>query len=177
MTQILQTERLVLREFNIGDTAFVVELLNSEGWLKYIGNRNINNVDDALHYLENSILSAYTKLGFGLWLVELKNQNMAIGMCGFIKRDTLDYEDLGFAFLPQYHSKGYATEAALATLQYGRMNLNLKQVLAITTITNEASIKLLTKIGFGLEKRFYLPGETEELFLFRNNLTAYENSI
>ena len=100
MEAILQTERLLLREFTEDDAAFIVELLNSPGWIQYIGDRNIKTEEQAREYLNNGPLKSYRQNGFGLYMVEKKDDHTPIGMCGIIKRDTLNNPDIGFAFLP-----------------------------------------------------------------------------
>ena len=87
-------------------------------------------------------------------------------MCGFVKRDTLPDADIGFAFLPQYEGRGYAFEAAAAAMKYGREVLGLARVLAITTIDNESSGRLLDKLGFSCDGLIAMPPNDEELKLF-----------
>ena len=168
MNYILETERLRLREFTLNDAAFIVELVNSEGWLKNIGDRNIKTNDKAKEYLQNGPLKSYAENGFGLSMVELKSDGTPVGMCGIIKRVALEHADIGFAFLPQYMGKGYAYEIASATLLFAKNDLQLPVICAITIPANEPSIKLLQKIGLKFEKMFSFPGTEEELMLFSN---------
>lgn len=162
---ILETERLRLREFNTGDTAFIIRLVNSPGWLTFIGDRNIRTDEQAKYYLENGPIKSYHENGFGLSLVETKDDKTAIGMCGILRRDTLDHPDIGFAFLPEFIGKGYANEIAKATLNYAINELNIPKILAITKVNNKQSIKLLERIGLKLDKTF-LSSDKEELLLF-----------
>ena len=90
-------------------------------------------------------------------------------MCGFVRRDTLPAPDLGFAFLPEFEGKGYGFESSEAMMNYGRERLGFSEVLAITTLDNEASGKLLEKIGFAFDKTIETP-EGETLRLFRAEL-------
>lgn len=168
MKHILETERLSLREFCNEDSAFIIELVNSPGWLANIGDRNIKNEEQAINYLENGPMKSYALNGFGLWMVELKNEKTPIGMCGIIKRDTLELPDIGFAFLPGYHGKGYAFEIAKAVMIYANETLKLPTILAIVIPENGRSIKLLEKIGLQFEKRFCFPNSTEELLRYRS---------
>lgn len=161
---ILETKRLRLREFNTHDTTFIIELLNSPGWIEYIGDRNVKTEQQAIEYLQNGPMKSYAQNGFGLSMVETK-QGEHIGMCGIIKRDTLENPDIGFAFLPQFTGKGYAYEIASATLLYALNNLKISKISAITLPHNERSIKLLEKIGMRLIKSF-VSEKNEELVLF-----------
>ncbi|HSK73327.1 MAG TPA: GNAT family N-acetyltransferase, partial [Pyrinomonadaceae bacterium] len=112
----------------------------------------------------------YSNFGFGLYLVELKKEKTPVGICGFVKRDSLPEPDIGFAFLPQYGGQGFAFESAEAVLKYGRDVLGLKRILAIATKDNERSEKLLGKIGFKFESLIRLPYDDEELKLFLSDI-------
>jgi ribosomal-protein-alanine N-acetyltransferase len=168
MKHILETERLRLREFNLNDTAFIITLLNSPGWLKYIGDRVVKTTEQAKQYLENGPLKSYTENGYGLSLVEKKDGHAAIGMCGILNRKALDTPDIGFAFLPGYCGQGYAFEVADAMLQYAHKTLNIPKISAITIPDNRSSIKLLEKLGLKFRKPFKFQNSEEELHLYSN---------
>lgn len=165
---ILETERLSLREFTINDTAFIIELVNTPGWIEFIGDRNIKTIEQAKEYLQNGPIKSYELNGFGLSLVEIKTSKAAIGMCGIIKRDNLVNPDIGFAFLPEFTGKGFAFEMANATMNYAKDILKLPTIFAITIPSNERSIKLLKKIGLKFSRTFTFPDDVEELMLFSN---------
>lgn len=165
---ILSTERLRLRELNLSDAPFIIELLNSPEWLRFIGNKKIKTVEDAKNYLKKGPLKSYLDNGYGLYLVEAKEDSRSIGMCGIINREALDHPDIGFAFLPQFYNRGYAFEIAGATLNYGREKLNIKKVCAITIPENLRSIRLLEKLGLQFQKTICLPGSEELLQLYSN---------
>lgn len=170
--KILETTRLVLRHMSADDAPFMLMLLNDPSWLRYIGDRGVRNLDDARNYILNGALENYARLGFGFYLVELKESGTAIGMCGLAKRDYLDYADIGFAFLPQYCGKGYAFEAAAGVLAYAKLTLGLPHLLATTRLDNLNSIKLLERIGMRFEKVFVHPDGDRELKLFAIDLTS-----
>ncbi|MGZ3939090.1 MAG: GNAT family N-acetyltransferase [Flavisolibacter sp.] len=164
-TYILETQRLRLRQFDLGDSEFIIELLNSPGWIEYIGDRNVKTKEQAETYLKNGPLKSYEKNGFGLSMVETKFGE-PIGMCGIIRRDTLEHPDLGFAFLPEYTSKGYGFEIGNAVLTYAKKDLNFSTILAITLPNNAKSIRLLEKIGFSFVKPYKADSTSEELLLY-----------
>jgi len=166
MEQILETERLRLRKFNTGDAGFIVELLNSPGWLKFIGDRHVRTEEQAVTYLQNGPMKSYEQNGFGLSLVERKEDGTPIGMCGIIRRDQLEHPDIGFALLPEYAGQGYAREIAGATLAYAREALQFKTICAITLPENVHSIRLLEKLGLQFRKTFSFPEGKEELLLY-----------
>jgi len=166
--KIIETERLTLRLQTTDDAKFILELVNDPSWLKFIGDRGVRTVEDAREYIMNSIHS-YEKAGFCFYLVERKEDQSLLGICGFVKRDSLEDVDIGFAFLPKYWGKGYAYEAASATLAYGLDTLGLNRIVAITTQDNHASAKLLEKIGLKFEGLVQLSNDSEELRLFSFN--------
>lgn len=166
MKYVIETERLKLREFECSDSEFIFRLLNSPGWLKYIGKRNINSLDDAENYIENVLREGYRKSGFGFYLMELKTTGEKTGMCGLVKRPVLDDTDIGFALLEEFENKGYAYEASLGVLGFAKNKLKLNKIAAITVSYNQASIKLLEKLGMGYEKLIKLPNDPEDLLLY-----------
>ncbi|EPC8421210.1 N-acetyltransferase [Bacillus wiedmannii] len=161
---ILETERIVLRWFHIKDAPFILELVNDPAWIQFIGDKRIKNLEDAKKYILNGPVDMYNKMGFGLYLVERKEDLTPLGMCGLIKRDSLEDVDIGFAFLEKFRSNGYGFESASAVIQYGVQKLGLKRIVAITTIDNTNSGKLLEKIGFQFEKIISDSGENLKLF-------------
>jgi RimJ/RimL family protein N-acetyltransferase len=168
MNYILETERLKVRWLTLDDTKFIIELLNSPGWKKFIGDRNVKTEDQSKKYLKNGPLKSYVDNGFGSCLVELKNEKIPIGMCGIIKRDHLESPDIGFAFLPEFIGKGFAFEVAKATMEYAKDILKLSEIFAITVPDNKLSIKLLEKIGMRFIRVFHLPNDNEKLLLYTN---------
>ncbi|MDB5229917.1 MAG: hypothetical protein JWN76_722 [Chitinophagaceae bacterium] len=164
MKKIFETDRLILREFNLDDTAFIIELLNSEGWIKYIGDRNVKKEEQAKNYLINGPLKSYQANGFGLWLVALKENLSPIGMCGLVKRENLENIDIGFAFLSSYSGQGYALESAKATLHFALEILKQDRIVAITLPGNLSSIRLLEKCGLKFEEEFKKDNEVLMLF-------------
>jgi RimJ/RimL family protein N-acetyltransferase len=163
---VLETERLVLRPFTDADAPFVLALLNEPSFLEFIGDRGVRTLDDARAYLEGGPLESYRRNGFGPYRVELRGSPVAMGLCGLLERHWLDHVDLGFAFLPRYWSRGYALEAARAVMRHARDELGLGRVLAVTTPGNQASIRLLGKLGFEFEGLVQAGGDGEALHLF-----------
>ena len=166
---VLETERLTLRKFSTDDAPFILALLNEPSFLRYIGDKGVRNLEDARQYILNGPVESYARNGFGMYLVELRETNLPIGMCGLVKRDGLTDADVGFAFLPAYWSKGYAVESASAVLAFAREVLGLKQILGITLPDNHSSIKVLQKIGLRFEQMVKLSEDKEELMLFTTN--------
>lgn len=160
---VAETARLVVRWFDPHDAGFVLTLVNEPSWIRFIGDRGIRDAKAALDYLERGPIDSYRKRGFGLNCVALRSTGEPIGMCGLIRRETLADVDLGFAFLPEHWGRGYAHEAAAAVLDHGRRVLDIGRVVAILTLDNERSAKLLRRLGFLCEGTIRLPPDGEEL--------------
>lgn len=165
---VVETERLVLRRLSFDDAEFILELLNEPSWIRFIGDKGVRTIEDARSYIAKGPMTMYEKCGFGLMLTSLKESGTPIGICGLIKRDTLEDVDIGFAFLPRYWSKGYAYESAAAMIAWGRETFGLQRIVAITSVDNDASGRLLKKLGMSLtgtvqmngeELKFYATGE------------------
>jgi len=166
---ILETERLSLREFTTDDAAFIFELVNEPSFIQNIGDRNVRSLADAINYLEKGPISSYARNGFGLYHVQLKESGESIGMCGLIKRDALEVVDIGYAYLPKFWSKGYAVEAALAIKEQAR-SFRLKRLVAIVDPVNIGSIRVVEKIGLTFEKMIQLSADDIELKLLGTDL-------
>lgn len=163
---VLETERLTLRKLAPEDAPFIITLVNQPSFLRYIGDKNVHNNGDAVRYLKTGPLASYEQFGFGLYLVSLKQTGTPVGMCGLLKRETLPHADIGFAFLPEYWSQGLAYEAAAAVLRHGQNDWGLKRILAITSPDNNASIRLLEKLGFKFEGMTKLAADQDDVRLF-----------
>ena len=167
--KVLETERLTLRRVTDADAEFILNLLNQPSFLRYIGDKGVRNTEDAIRYIQTGPVASYQRFGFGLYLVELKETRLPIGMCGLLKRDTLPDVDMGFALLPDYWSNGYAYEAASAVMKYGRDAFGLRRIVAITSLENNASIKLLERLGLAFEGLITPSEELGEVRLFGIN--------
>lgn len=163
---VLETERLILKQLSTDDAEFILELLNEPSFIRNIGDRGVRTMEGANSYILNGPVASYAKNGFGLYLVKLKETDESIGMCGLIKRDTLEDVDIGYAFLPRFWSKGYAVESALAVKEYAKNAVGLSRIVGITDPENEGSIRVLEKIGLQFEKMVRLSEDDIELKLF-----------
>jgi RimJ/RimL family protein N-acetyltransferase len=166
--QVLKTERLVLRHLGPADAPFILRLLNEPSWLENIGDKGVRTTAEAQRYIETGPAEMYGRLGFGLYQVRLTISDAPIGMCGLLKRETLEDVDLGFAFFPEFWGNGYAREAAAAVLSYARNRLGLARIVAITARNNDASRRVLEKLGFELERSVQIETGGEELLLYAN---------
>jgi RimJ/RimL family protein N-acetyltransferase len=167
---VLETERLLIRQLSTEDAGFILELLNEPSFIRNIGDRGVRTIEGANAYIVNGPVASYAKNGFGLYLVKLKETGESIGMCGLIKRDTLEDVDIGYAFLPRFWSKGYAVESARAVKEYAKNKIGLNRLIAIVDPENEGSIRVLEKIGLQFEKMVRLSEDDIDLKLFGTGL-------
>jgi [ribosomal protein S5]-alanine N-acetyltransferase len=167
---VIETERLKLREMSEADAEFVLEILNDPGFVRFVGDRGVRTHEDAARYINERFVESYRQNGFGLWLVETKDEKVPVGLCGLINRGTLPGVEVGYAFLPSFRSKGYAFEAASATTEYARDVLGLPSLYAIVNPDNAISIRVLEKLGMKFERMVRLPAEESDIKLFSTDL-------
>jgi RimJ/RimL family protein N-acetyltransferase len=163
--KVIHTERLVLRQLELNDADFILELLNEAAFLRFIGDKGVRNSETAREYIQKGPIDSYGRHGFGLYATCLLD-GTPTGICGLVKRDGLADVDVGFAFLSRHCSKGYATESAAAVLAHARRVLRLQRVVAITAPENFSSIAVLEKIGLKFERMIRLTERSSELKLF-----------
>lgn len=166
--KILETDRLILRQVTPSDAPFIMELVNEPDWLLYIGDKNVRTHEEADSYIAK-LREMYAVPGYGFYAVESKEHACAIGICGLIRRESLEDADLGFAYLSRYGGNGYAFEAATAALARGKSELGLQRVVAITDPQNEKSIALLARLGFRFEKMVRLSPNAPHVNLYARN--------
>jgi RimJ/RimL family protein N-acetyltransferase len=163
---IIETARLRLRRLTAEDAEFILRLLNEPSFLEHIGDRGVRTLDDARAYIQNGPIASYESNGFGLYLVEEKEIGCPIGMCGLLKREALQDVDIGYALVPEFWSKGYASEAASAVISFASVELGRRRILALTSLDNHGSIHVLEKLGFRLEGQVRLTKDSGTSKLF-----------
>ena len=162
---ILATSRLVLRCLDLDDAPFFLRLVNEPSFIANIADKGVRTLDDAREHLRTGPLASYARHGHGLWMVELKDTGIPIGICGLIKRDVLEDVDVGYALLPEFCGAGYAAEAAAAALAHARDVLGLRRVVAVVNPDNARSLRLLEKLGFRYERMVRLSPQDREIQL------------
>ena len=164
MTYIAKTDRLMLRHITPLDADFYSHLVNEPAWIANIGDRQVKSLRDAQQQITGKLMASYAQHGFGLYLVALNDTGEAVGICGLVKRDSLQHPDIGFAFLQAHWGQGYAFEAARAVLNHAFGKLDLSRVLGITTATNMRSARLLIKLGLRAQGQIQLGQEHRDLY-------------
>ena len=164
--EVLRTGRLILRHLSEDDAPFILELLNERGFIQNIGDRGVRDLDGARAYITDGPAASYRQHGYGLWLAALRETGEPIGICGLVKREGLEDADVGYAFLERTWGRGYAQEAAAATLRHARETIGLDKVVAITAPGNAGSIAVLLKIGMKAAGTIQLPAHGGESAYF-----------
>ncbi|NOQ70601.1 MAG: GNAT family N-acetyltransferase [Crocinitomix sp.] len=147
MSTIIETDRIILRRFNLNDFEAVYEFNSDPKVIKYTGDLILKSLEEAKELIKNVWLSDYEKFGYGRWATIYKPDNKIIGFAGLKYLPEMVETDLGFRFLPQYWNKGLATEISPEIISYGFNTLNLKRIIAIAEQENIGSNKVLEKIG------------------------------
>ena len=144
---VLETDRLKLRHLRKDDADFIMQLVNSEGWISNIGDRNIHDQVAAKAYIQ-SITDQYSTNALALSCIVRKSDSRPIGIGGTLQRDYLPDPDVGYALLPEAYGQGYASEMVASVIAaYFEQTKNL-ELLAIVKSHNKASIRLLQKLDF-----------------------------
>lgn len=166
----IQTERLLLSELTPDDAGFILELLNEPSFLENIGDRGVHDLDSAVRYILDGPVRSHAANGYGLLKVSLRESGEAIGMCGLVKRDSLPDPDLGYALLPRHWARGYAIEAGAAVLAHARETLALPRVLGIVLPANQASVRVLERLGLRFERELRVG--KDDLHVFTSAVAA-----
>lgn len=156
MKEIIETERLFLRELNVNDAESFYRLNLDKNVLKYTGDEPFENIENSKEFLEK--YNHYEKYGFGRWAVINKENGKFLGWCGLKFTEKRNEYDIGFRFFKKYWNKGYATESAKSCIDYGINKLQLTEILGRTMKENQASIRVLEKIGLEYNRNFDFEG-------------------
>lgn len=169
---ILHTERLELRWLTEKDAAMMLTIWNDPAFLRYVGDRGVRTVEQALAALTAGPLKLYADHGYGPFRLTRREDGSDVGICGLFRRDGLDEPDIGFAMLPDCCGQGFGFEASVAVLDHARDVLHLSGVSAIVSPQNRPSIGLLEKLGMRYTRPIRLPGDDHDVSLYRIDLVS-----
>ncbi len=162
------THRITLRPLTIADQNWVLALQQDALWLKYIGSRNVNNLDDACDYIGKTNAQR-EEWGYGLLAVELTETKKPLGVCGLFNRFAFAFPDLGFAMLPEARRSGLCLEACQCVIDWS-VSQGYRFLTAMTHPENTASQNLLLRLGFKKQGLYFdkgIPGQ----YLYRLEIT------
>lgn len=163
-----ETDRLILKPAEVQDADFFLELYNMPSFIQYIGDRNLRTKEDAENYIKSRFIPQIEKLGFGNYVVILKEDHTKIGAVGIFEREGLDVLDIGFSFLEKYEGKGYAYESANKLKEVAAIDFGVHKISAITTKDNFSSQKLIERLGLKFQKMVTIPEDVVELMYYEN---------
>lgn len=161
------TERLSIKPTLVEDAAFILEILNTPKFIKYVADRNVRTVLEAQTYIEERMLPQLKRLGFSSYTVTRKSDNQKIGVCGLYDREGFEGIDIGFSFLPQYERQGYAYESSSCLLNAAFNEFKVSKVSAITVKNNFSSQKLIERLGLTYKGIINLPNDPEDLLWYQ----------
>lgn len=167
---VIRTARLQLSPLDYEDCEFVRELVNEPDFKRYIGDKQVETLEDARSYLRNGPIGSFEKHGFGMFLVSLLHGGEPLGMCGLLKREQFSAPDIGFAFLRRFWAQGYALESARAVMTFGIEQLKLARIIAIVDPDNIASVRLIEKLGLEFERKVRMEGDSSDIDLYSAEL-------
>ena len=169
--KIYETDRLLLRPYELSDAAFVLECYNSPKFIQFIGDKHIRTIEDAEQYIRERFLPQFKTLGFGNYLILLKATGEKIGSIGVFEREGLAVKDMGYSLLERFEGKGYAFEAATKIKELAFTEFGVSQLSAITTAENVRSQKLIEKLGLRYKKTIRLPNDPDDLWYYESELS------
>ena len=147
MKVILETDRLLLREYVEEDAEAFFNLNSDPEVLRFVPDKQLLNVEQARQILIEHPIADYRKHGFGRGACILKSTGEQIGFAGLKYLEELDEVDVAYRLMPTHWGQGLATEAALASVRYGFADLGLKQIIGLVMPENIASVRVLEKAG------------------------------
>jgi len=167
---LIKTARLKMHATTVDDAELLLAVWNDPAYIRYVTDRGIRTVRQARKAIKNGAQQLFRDFGYGPYCVSLKSDGSMIGICGLFRRPNLEDPDIGFSFLPEYGSKGYAHEAAEAVLAYARDALDIRTLNAIVSPENSASLRLIDKLGLTFERMVTMPGDRKEICLYSTTL-------
>ena len=161
-----KTKRLIIRPTSEKDAELIYQLFNSPKFIKFIGDRKINSIQDAEKYIQIKMLPQLNALGYSSYSIITKVDGLKIGTCGLYNRDGVEGIDIGFGLLPQYEGLGYAYESSHRLIRAAFQEFKIKEIKAITAKKNIPSQRLLKKLGLEIIGTTKLLNDNEELLLY-----------
>lgn len=166
----INTERLLLRGWKSDDHAPFSEMCADPDVMRYIGNGKTRTADDAARYIA-SFQKEWDERGFGLFAVESKQTGDLVGFTGLSSPDFLPEVfpsvEIGWRFSKPNWGKGLASEAAAAALSFGINERGITDIVSICQIENNASARIMQKLGMVFDRRTIDPTCEREVEVYR----------
>jgi RimJ/RimL family protein N-acetyltransferase len=162
---VIETNRIQLRKLALSDTDSLAEIFADTETMQYYS--STKSKEQTTQWIKWNIEN-YTKHGFGLWAVILKQTNTFIGDCG-ITLQNIDDEmkhEIGYHIHKKHWNQNIATESAIACRDYAFQVLELNEIFVKTNIRNLASRKVAEKTGMSFRKTYLSKSRPGELSCF-----------
>ncbi|WP_339254101.1 GNAT family N-acetyltransferase [Sporosarcina sp. FSL W8-0480] len=151
MFPTLETDRLLLRELTNEDAEGVFACFSNDDVTRFYGQETLKSIEEAKKIVDFFSKSYIEKRGIR-WGIERKETKGIIGTIGFNNwLSKHKRAEIGYEIHPDHWKKGYTSEAVSEVLSYGFDVMGLTRIGAVVFIENEASNKLLEKVGFQKE--------------------------
>ena len=160
MKVILETGRLLLREYVEDDAESFFKLNTDPEVVRFVPDKPLLNVEQARQTLIDHPIADYRRYGFGRGACILKSTGEQIGFAGLKYLNELGEVDGAYRFLRKYWGQGLATEIALASIRYGLVDLGLKRIIGLVIPKNIASLRVLEKTGLRYTETITLWGHS-----------------
>src|SRR5207249_2418258 len=147
MKVILETDRLLMRQYVEEDADAFFKLNSDPEVLRFVPDKRLLNVEQARQILIDHPIADYRKYGFGRGACILKSTGEQIGFAGLKYLEELGEVDVAFRLMRTHWGLGLATEAALASVRFGFADLDLKRIIGLVMAENIASVRVLEKTG------------------------------
>jgi RimJ/RimL family protein N-acetyltransferase len=167
MNKVIDTDRLILRRFTLDDVPALYELCSRPEIIRYAQSTPLASLEEARAFMQAAPFHDYATYGYGRFACVWKESGAVIGFSGVKYVPEIGDTELGYRFLPEYWGKGLATEAGRASIEFARADLGLGRLVAMVHPDNVASARVLTRLGFAVEKQLQysgLPGVEVNLF-------------
>jgi len=167
MDTVIDTGRLLLRRFTTDDLEAFYQLGSRPEIIRYAQSAPLASREQALEFMKAAPFHDYATYGYGRFACVWKATGGVIGFSGVKYVPEIEDTELGYRFLPEHWGRGLATEAGAASIEFARSTLGLKRLVAMVHPDNIASARVVTKLGFTVEKQLRysgLPGIDIHLF-------------
>lgn len=151
-TITLATERLLLRQFTMDDREALFKITQEPGIFQYFPTKTAWDMERVDRSIQHQI-DHWDQFGYGLWAVTLRETGQLMGWCGLEFLPDTNETEVGYLLSGEFWGKGYATEAARASVEFGKKNIGLKEIIGLTDPLNIASQRVLEKCGLTFTRR------------------------
>lgn len=166
MNIIVETERLIIREFEENDILSLYKIESDPRIIEFIPWSKLSTLNDCRKQIKKYI-NNYNKFKLNTWAVVLKESDEVIGITQLIYSNKIKGVEIGTKILPEYWSKGYASELSKSVVHYGLYDLEIDEITAVTDINNAGAIKSLINMGMTLKKYGYYNGAEAAFYSIR----------